>query len=147
MRTSAGFYGFYAIVKYHFWNILFLNDFTRVLSGGRLKCMQIANSFLSLTLYFCFALAAARWYNSLPLPKETKDFPLCLIPPHNRIFVFCFDTWKAFFIAERQNWCFGLYVGSAVWQRGGKLFNVMKFIFKVWLTRELQKGKRRANIG
>lgn len=46
--------------------------------------------------------------NRVPCWLQTKALPLLI--PHNRIFVFCFDTWKAFSIAEK-----GLPSAAARW--------------------------------
>lgn len=100
MRLGAGFYSFHALIKYHFKNILILNDFTRVLSPNATNVCKLPIHSRSLS---SFPEISLHW-RALQLfaaPKGNKSL-FSLLIPHNRIFFFCFDTWKAFFIGERK---------------------------------------------
>lgn len=52
--SSASFNSFYVLIKYHFWNILFLNDFTRARSAATWETMAGRNVCkLPIHSFFC----------------------------------------------------------------------------------------------
>lgn len=52
--SSASFNSFYVLIKYHFWNILFLNDFTRARSAATWETMAARNVCkLPIHSFFC----------------------------------------------------------------------------------------------